>query len=124
MRYYKEDNEMDQVSVWKIENIDKFWMTQDGDEISLLIKNGDDLKKKIILTGKAIKNHNDNFITTLKVDADAEAAQDLAEINHLKDELNRLQRENEDLKNVLWYVADKVKNFKEDENGDRVKSLS
>ena len=115
MRYYKEDNKMEQVSVWKIENIDGFWITQDGDEISLLLKNGDDLKKKIILTGKAIKNHNDNFITTLKVDADAEAAQDLAEINHLKDELNRLQRENEDLKNVLWAIADKVKNFKEDE---------
>ena len=60
---------MEPTSVWKIENIDKMWITQDGDEISLLLKNKDDLTK-IILVGDAIKNHNDKFITTLKTDID------------------------------------------------------
>ena len=65
--YKRRKKEMEPTSVWKIENIDKIWITQDGDEISLLLKNRDDLTK-IILTGDAIKNHNDNFITTLKAD--------------------------------------------------------
>lgn len=44
-----------------------------------------------------------------------EEAQKLAEINHLKDEVAKLRRENEDLKKVLWAVADKVKNFKKED---------
>ena len=60
---------MEPTSVFKIEDIDKIWITQDGDEISLLLKNKDDLTK-IILTGDAIKNHNDQFVTTLKTDLD------------------------------------------------------
>lgn len=43
-----------------------------------------------------------------------EEAQKLAEINHLKDEVAKLRKENEDLKKVLWAVADKIKDFKED----------
>lgn len=46
---------------------------------------------------------------------DVEAAQDLAEINHLKDEVAKLRKENEDLKKVLWAVADKVKDFKKED---------
>lgn len=62
-----EEKKMEPTSRWKIEGIDKIWITQDGDEISILVKNKDDLTK-IILVGEAIKNHNDNFITTLKAD--------------------------------------------------------
>ena len=43
-----------------------------------------------------------------------EEARKLAEINHLKDEVAKLQRENDDLKKILWAVADRVKDFKED----------
>ena len=46
---------------------------------------------------------------------DIEQAQDLAEINHLRDEVAKLRRENEDLKKILWAVADKVKDFKKED---------
>lgn len=49
---------------------------------------------------------------------DIEQAQDLAEINHLKDEVAKLRRENEDLKKVLWAVADKVRDFKKEDKDD------
>lgn len=45
-------------------------------------------------------------------------AQDLAEINHLKDEVAKLRKENEDLKKILWAVADKVKDFKKEDKKD------
>ena len=45
-------------------------------------------------------------------------AQDLAEINHLKDEVAKLRKENEDLKKILWAVADKVKDFKKEDTKD------
>ena len=44
-----------------------------------------------------------------------EEARKLAEINHLKDEVAKLRKENEDLKKVLWAVADKVKDFKKED---------
>lgn len=46
---------------------------------------------------------------------DIEQAQDLAEINRLKDEIAKLQKENEDLKKILWAVADKIKEVSKDE---------
>lgn len=42
-------------------------------------------------------------------------AEDLAEINYLRDEVAKLRRENEDLKKVLWAVADKVRDFKKED---------
>lgn len=39
----------------------------------------------------------------------------LAEINHLRDEVTKLRQENDDLKKVLWAVADKVKDFKKED---------
>lgn len=81
---YKEENKMEPTSVWKIEEIDKIWITQDGDEISLLLKNKDDLTK-IILTGDAIKNHNDQFITTLRADLE----EDRKEFRKLKKEYEK-----------------------------------
>ena len=63
----EEEKDMEPTSVWEIENIDEISITQDGDEISLLLKNRDDLTK-ITLTGDAIKKHNDEFVTILKVD--------------------------------------------------------
>lgn len=47
---------------------------------------------------------------------DIEQAQDLAEINHLKNEIAKLKQENEDLKKVLWAVADKLKEVSNGEN--------
>ena len=49
---------------------------------------------------------------------DIEQAQDLAEINHLKEEVAKLRKENEDLKKILWAVADKVKDFKKEDKKD------
>lgn len=63
----EEEEHMEPTSVWEIDDIDKIWITQDGNEISLLLKNRDDLTK-IILTGDAIKKHNDEFVTILKGD--------------------------------------------------------
>lgn len=91
-----EENEMEPTSVWKIENIDNIWITLDGDEISLLLKNRDDLTK-IILTGDAIKNHNDNFITTLKVDMEENAkimCEKDQKIRGLEEKVKRLERDN------------------------------
>lgn len=51
---------------------------------------------------------------------DIEQAQDLAEINHLKDEVAKLRRENEDLKKILWAVSDRVKDFKEDKKDGKI----
>lgn len=50
-----------------------------------------------------------------QIEKSQEQARDLAEINHLKDEVAKLRRENEDLKKVLWAVADKVKDFKKED---------
>jgi cell shape-determining protein MreC len=44
-----------------------------------------------------------------------EEARKLAEINYLKDEVAKLRRENEDLKKILWAVADKVKDFEKED---------
>lgn len=83
------DIKMEPTSVWKIKDIDNIWMYQEGDKMSLLIKNKDDLTK-ILLTGDAIKNHNDNFPVVLKSDMDA-----------AKDTISSLKRENEELKDKL-----------------------
>lgn len=80
---------MEPTSVWKIEGIDKMWISQDGDEISLLLKNRDDLTK-IILVGDAIKNHNDQFITTLRADLEED-----------RKEFRKLEKENKKLKQQL-----------------------
>ena len=98
----KEDNEMKPTSVWEIENIDEISITQDGDEISLLLKNRDDLTK-ITLTGDAIKNHNDNFVTTLKVDIE-ENAKTMYEQDQ---KIRELKEENENLKKA-YDILDKT----------------
>lgn len=85
----EEDEKMEPMSVWKIENIDDIWMSQEGNMMSLALKNKDDLTK-IILTGDAIKKHNDNFHIILKYDMDA-----------AKDAISSLKRENEELKKEL-----------------------
>lgn len=64
-----EENKMEPTSVWKIENIDNIWFTQDGDGMSLMLKNKDDLTK-ITLSGDAIDNYNDTFVISLKTDID------------------------------------------------------
>lgn len=79
-RKYKEETKMEPTSVWKINDIDKIWITQDGDEISLMLKNKDDITK-IILVGDAIKNHNDQFVTTLKADID-EMKEEYEDLQH------------------------------------------
>lgn len=84
----EKDNKMEPTSVWKIENIDDIWITQEGDEMSLQLKNRDDITK-IILTGDAIKNHNEQFVTVLKVD--------MEENEKLKEEISRCNKVNKDL---------------------------
>lgn len=51
---------------------------------------------------------------------DIEQAQDLAEINHLREEVAKLRKENEDLKKILWAVADKIKDFKGDKKDGKI----
>lgn len=95
----KEENEMKPTSVWTIENIDDISITQDGNEISLLLKNRDDLTK-ITLIGDAIKNHNDNFITTLKIDME-ENAKTMYEQDQ---KIRELEEENEKLRQKLLFA--------------------
>ena len=97
----KEENEMEPTSVWEIENIDEISITQDGDEISLLLKNRDDITK-ITLTGDAIKNHNDNFITTLKVDMEDDANTRFEQEQKIK----KLQEKNKNLKKHVKFQID------------------
>ena len=66
------------------------------------------MDEKIIQKKLAMIHENSTYGIT-------EEAQKLAEINHLKDEVAKLRRENEDLKKVLWAVADKVKDFKKED---------
>lgn len=94
-----EETKMEATSVWKIDGIDKIWITQDGDEISLLLKNRDDLTK-IILIGEAIKNHNDNFITTLKADLEEnekEFSKQEKKIRELKEDKEYAEKLNKEL---------------------------
>ena len=106
---------MEPTSVWKIENIDKIWITQDGDEISLLLKNRDDLTK-ITLIGDAIKNHNDQFITTLKVDMEENAkimCEKDQEIRGLKEKIKQLERDNEFDKETADYWSNEYNTLSE-----------
>jgi hypothetical protein len=63
----EEDEKMEPTSVWRIENIDDIWITQDVDGMSLMLKNQDDLYK-IMMTGDAIDNFNNTFVISLQAD--------------------------------------------------------
>lgn len=112
-----EEIKMEPTSVWKIENIDKIWITQDGDEISFLVKNKDDLTK-IILTGDAIKNHNDNFITTLKVNLD----ENEKEFRELEKE-NKQNKEIADTWSTAYYDLSKKFDKLKDKKDQKIKEL-
>lgn len=107
-----EDNEMEPTSVWKIDGIDKIWITQDGDEISLLLKNRDDLTK-IILIGEAIKNHNDNFITTLKADLE----ENEKEFSKQEKKIRELEKK---IKKLEQLKTPTIENFADEEPKDNV----
>lgn len=88
-----EEEKMKPTSVWKIENIDDIWTYQEGNMMSLALKNKDDLTK-IILTGEAIKKHNDNFPVILK--SDIEEYNKITKENEKK--IHKLEEENEEHK--------------------------
>lgn len=108
---YKEEDKMEATSVWKIDGIDKIWITQDGDEISLLLKNRDDLTK-IILIGEAIKNHNDNFITTLKADLE----ENEKEFSNQEKKIRELEKKISELEELKTPT---IENFADEEPSSR-----
>lgn len=93
---------MEPTSVWRIENIDDIWITQDVEGISLMLKNRDDLYK-IMMTGDAIDNFNNTFVIAIKKDIEELKAKskDISDDNaslletnkKLKQELNNWQKE-------------------------------
>jgi len=80
----EEDEKMEPTSVWRIENIDDIWITQDVDGMSLMLKNQDDLYK-IIMTGDAIDNFNDKFVISLQ-----------EEMMEYAKKMRKLEKENEE----------------------------
>lgn len=95
----EEDEKMEPTSVWRIENIDNIWMSQDVDGMSLMLKNKDDLTQ-IVMTGDAIDNFNDKFVISPQADMlDKEAADYWSkEYDILLKRFKKLQEENEHYK--------------------------
>ena len=90
----EEEEKMEPTIVWRIENIDDIWITQDVDGMSLMLKNKDDLTK-IVMTGDAIDNFNDKFVISPQTDM----------IEYAK-KMRKLEKENENLEAKSKEISD------------------
>jgi hypothetical protein len=106
----EEDENMKPTSVWKIENVEDIWITQDVEGISLMLKNRDDLYK-IMMTGDAIDNFNNTFVIAIKKEIEELKAKskEISNDNALLLATNKkLEEINKNLKkHVQYHIDDK-----------------